>query len=46
MEFIPYPELEVTLMYSHGSRTNTTDVAGRYREVNADYLGIQAQINF
>ena len=46
MEYIPYPELEVTLMYSHGSRTNTTDVVGQYREVNADYLGIQAQINF
>ena len=46
MEYIPYPELEVTLMYSPGSRTNTTDVVGQYREVNADYLGIQAQINF
>jgi len=46
LEYIPYPELEMTLMYSHGSRTNTTDIAGRYREVDADWLGIQAQINF
>ena len=49
-EYIPYPELELTLMYSQGTRTNTTDnptVAGpRYRDVNYSYLGIQAQINF
>jgi hypothetical protein len=49
-EYIPYPELELTLMYAHGSRTNTTDnptVAGpRYRDVDYSYLGIQAQINF
>ncbi|MDZ4402201.1 porin [Prosthecobacter sp.] len=50
LEYIPYPELELTLMYARGSRTNTTDnptVAGpRYRDVDYSYLGIQAQINF
>lgn len=46
MKFSPYKELELTLMYSHGSRTNTADTVGLYREVNADYLGLQAQINF
>jgi hypothetical protein len=50
LEYIPYPELELTLMYATGTRTNTTDnpaVAGpRYRDVNYHYLGIQAQINF
>lgn len=49
-EYIPYPELEITLMYAMGTRTNTTDnpaVAGpRYRDVNYNYLGLQAQINF
>jgi hypothetical protein len=50
-EYIPYPELEFTLMYAAGTRTNTVDnpaaVAGpRYRDVNYHYLGIQAQINF
>lgn len=49
-EYIPYPELELTIMYATGTRTNTTDnpaVAGpRYREVNYHYLGLQAQINF
>jgi Phosphate-selective porin O and P len=49
-EYIPYPELELTVLYSHGSRTNTTDnptVAGpRYRDVDVDYIGVQAQINF
>ena len=46
VEFIPYREFELTLMYTRGSRTNTGDIAGLYREVNAHYLGIQAQINF
>lgn len=50
VEYIPYPEVELTLMYATGTRTNTTDnpaVAGpRYRDVNYHYLGIQAQINF
>ncbi|MBE2284282.1 MAG: porin [Prosthecobacter sp.] len=50
IEYIPYPEVELTLMYATGTRTNTTDnpaVAGpRYRDVNYHYLGIQAQINF
>lgn len=50
LEYIPYPELELTLMYSTGTRTNTLDnpaAAGpRYRDVNYHYLGIQAQINF
>lgn len=49
-EYIPYPELELTLMYAHGSRTNTTDnpagAGARYRDVDYSYLGIQAQINF
>lgn len=50
VEFIPYPEVELTLMYATGTRTNTVDnpaAAGpRYRDVNYHYLGIQAQINF
>ncbi|MBL9132752.1 MAG: hypothetical protein JNG86_16210 [Verrucomicrobiaceae bacterium] len=50
LEYIPYPELELTLQYASGTRTNTTDnpaAAGpRYRDVNYHYLGIQAQINF
>ncbi len=50
IEYIPYPEVELTLMYAAGTRTNTTDnptVPGpRYRDVNYHYLGIQAQINF
>jgi len=50
-EYIPYPELELTLMYAAGTRTNTTDnpaavASPRYRDVNYHYLGIQAQINF
>jgi hypothetical protein len=49
-EYIPYPELELTLMYASGTRTNTQDnptAAGpRYRDVNYHYLGLQAQINF
>jgi hypothetical protein len=48
IRYIPYPELEMTLMYTHGSRTNTgaPDAAGRYSDVDADYIGIQAQLNF
>lgn len=50
LEYLPYPELELTLMYASGTRTNTVDnpaAAGpRYRDVNYHYLGIQAQINF
>lgn len=49
-EYIPYPEMKLTLMYALGTRTNTLDnpaVAGpRYRDVDYNYLGIQAQINF
>lgn len=45
-EYIPYPELELTVMYTHGTRTNTADTAGLYRDVQADYIGVQAQINF
>lgn len=50
-EYIPYPELELTLMYAAGTRTNTVDnpaavASPRYRDVNYHYLGIQAQINF
>ncbi len=51
LRYIPYPELELTLMYTHGNRTDTTtsttaSAASHYKEVNADYLGLQAQINF
>lgn len=51
LRYIPYPELEVSLMYSNGTRTNTGDnptgIAGpRYRDVNVSYIGLQAQINF
>ena len=49
-EYIPYPELEISLMYARGSRTNTTDnpagAGARYRDVDYSYLGLQAQINF
>jgi hypothetical protein len=52
VEYIPYPEVEITLMYATGTRANSTDNPGgaatlpRYRDVNFHYLGIQAQINF
>ncbi len=51
LRYIPYPELELTLMYTHGSRTNTTSStaapsADHYKDINADYIGLQAQINF
>ncbi|MCF7789094.1 MAG: OprO/OprP family phosphate-selective porin [Prosthecobacter sp.] len=42
--FIPYPELELTAMFMHGMRTNTS--VAPYNTVNYDYLGIQAQVNF
>ena len=42
--FIPYPELELTAMFMHGVRTNTN--VAPYRNVNYDYLGLQAQVNF
>ena len=42
--FIPYPELELTAMYMHGMRTNTN--LAPYNNVQYDYLGIQAQVNF
>lgn len=46
LRYVPYPELELTVQYTHGTRTNTTDTAGLYRDVQADYIGVQAQINF
>lgn len=51
LRYVPYPELELTLMYTHGSRTNTTTsttapAADHYKDVDADYIGLQAQINF
>jgi len=42
--YIPYPELELTAMYMHGMRTNTN--LAPYSDVQYDYLGIQAQVNF
>jgi Phosphate-selective porin O and P len=42
--FIPYPELELTAMFMHGTRTNTN--VAPYGNVSYDYLGIQAQVNF
>ncbi|WP_395750558.1 porin [Prosthecobacter sp.] len=42
--FIPYPELELTAMFMHGMRTNTN--VAPYSNVNYDYLGVQAQVNF
>ncbi|MFC5455315.1 porin [Prosthecobacter fluviatilis] len=44
VRFIPYPELELTAMFMHGMRTNTN--VAPYNNVNYDYLGIQAQVNF
>jgi hypothetical protein len=48
MRYIPYPEFELTLMYSNGTRTNTTDntATGAYRDANVSYIGIQGQINY
>ncbi|MES2594380.1 MAG: porin [Verrucomicrobiota bacterium] len=44
LRYIPYPELELTLMYTHGDRTNTA--VAPYNQTRADYVGLQAQINF
>lgn len=44
LRYIPYPELEMSLMYTHGDRTNTRTAP--YDEVKSRYLSIQAQINF
>ncbi len=51
LRYVPYPELEMTLLYSNGTRTNTADNptalgGARYRDVNVSYIGLQAQINF
>ncbi|WP_395741786.1 porin [Prosthecobacter sp.] len=42
--FIPYPELELTAMFLHGTRTNTN--VAPYGSTSYDYLGLQAQVNF
>ena len=42
--YIPYPEVELTAMFMHGTRTNTN--VAPYNTTNYDYLGIQAQVNF
>ncbi len=42
--FIPYPELELTAMFMHGTRTNTN--VAPYSSTSYDYLGLQAQVNF
>lgn len=44
LRYIPYPELELTLQYARGSRTNT--VVAPYEEHDGNYIGLQAQINF
>lgn len=44
MRFIPYPELEISAMFMHGNRTNTN--VAPYSNVNYDYVGLQAQVNF
>lgn len=44
VRYIPYPELELSLMYNRGTRTNTT--VAPFPDVKYDYLGMQAQINF
>lgn len=44
LRYIPYPELELSLMYNTGKRTNTT--AAPFPDVKYSYLGLQAQINF
>jgi len=44
LRYIPYPELEMSLMYSHGDRTNTRSAP--FDQVKSRYLSIQAQINF
>lgn len=44
LRYIPYPELELTLQYAHGSRTNTS--VAPYEDHDGSYIGLQAQINF
>jgi hypothetical protein len=44
LRYIPYPELELTLQYSRGERTNTA--VAPYDQTDANYIGLQAQINF
>ena len=48
VRYIPYPEMELSLMYTHGSRTNTAvaNAAGQYADIDANYIGLQAQLNF
>jgi hypothetical protein len=44
LRYVPYPELELTLQYAHGSRTNTA--VAPYEDHDGSYIGLQAQINF
>ncbi len=44
LRYIPYPELELTLQYVHGDRTNT--VVAPYEQHDGNFIGLQAQINF
>ena len=44
LRYIPYSELELSLLYSTGSRTNTSSAP--YTQSQVDYVGLQAQINF
>lgn len=44
LRYIPYPELELTLQYSRGERTNTS--VAPYGQTDANFIGLQAQINF
>jgi hypothetical protein len=44
MRYIPYPELEISAMYMHGTRTNTN--VAPYGSTAYDYMGLQAQVNF
>ncbi len=44
LRYIPYPELEMSLMFNHGTRTNTN--LAPYNAVSYEYIGLQAQVNF
>ena len=44
LRYIPYPELELTVQYMHGDRTNTA--VAPYDQHDGNYIGLQAQINF
>jgi hypothetical protein len=44
LRYIPYPEVEMSLMYSHGDRTNTRSAP--FDQVKSRFLSIQAQVNF